>query len=277
MNIRSTTDLARHLTSSSVSGARHISSHNLRLAKYKATLPVHVPVPIVPLPPGVKPKPNTPKIKIKPRAPKQEHGRHIFIYNHLLSKRVLMSLSETLDNSASMRQLPFLGKKTVPAALRKDHWLPLATIEFPVGAEEVGLSSFQKLREYRRRHDLEWDPTDIKIGIDTKKGGEKKDGRGAKEGILPKRLWKWNLCDQKADTIADMAAVLGMIGTETGRSVGLAEMPAGLEGQRVLVKWNHVLDAEFAQTWSENVAHSEIVKKAGRRAWGWPKDATQTM
>lgn len=85
-----------------------------------------------------------------------------------------------------MKQLPFLGKKTKPPALRKDQWRPLAAITFPTGHQ--GLNAYRELREFRKRHEHEW--TYKKLGVRTRLEAGRK------------------LMDQKANSIADMAAVL---------------------------------------------------------------------
>lgn len=138
--------------------------------------------------------------------------------------------------------MPYNGKKTVPAALRKDLWSPLATISFPPGSQSIGLSTFQKLREYKRLHELQWDDSLMK------------DEEGK---FIPKSKRGRQINDQKANVVADMATVLGKIGTPEGEAIGLKgnlvpETP-------VEVKWTNVLDAEFAETWSSNVVHDTLI------------------
>lgn len=91
------------------------------------------------------------------------------------------------QDTKALAQLPFLGKQTVPATIRKDLWRPLATVSFPHAHQ--GLLAYQSLREFRKRHELEWDPAQFQ--------GMSKKQRGRK------------LRDQKANTVADLAAVLG--------------------------------------------------------------------
>ena len=85
-----------------------------------------------------------------------------------------------------MKQLPFLGKQTKPAALRKDLWRPLAAVTFPSGSQ--GLTAYRELREYRKRHEHEWDYEEL----------------GARSRLDAGR----KLMDQRANSIADLAAVL---------------------------------------------------------------------
>lgn len=98
-----------------------------------------------------------------------------------------MSSNHTSQDTKALAQLPFLGKQTVPATIRKDLWRPLATVSFPHAHQ--GLLAYQALREFRKRHELEWDPAQFQ--------GMSKKQRGRK------------LRDQKANTVADLAAVLG--------------------------------------------------------------------
>jgi hypothetical protein len=70
------------------------------------------------------------------------------------------------------------------------------------------------------------------------------------------------LCDQKANSVADIAAVLGKIGTPEGEEIGLkgfeAEGEAAAEAPYVEVKWSDLIDAQFAETWSQNVVHDKL-------------------
>jgi len=197
----------------------------------------------------------------KPHSNRPEHGRQIFVYNHLQRNHVVYSLTRVLKvlpqsclfqeiaclpnckNNASLAQLPFNGKKTVPAALRKDLWHPFAQISFPPGRGEIGLSVFQKLREYRRRHELEWGD---EITFD-------KEGK-----FINKKVRSRKICDQKANSVADIAAVLGRLELqevmEEAKKGGIGLQGEG-SGEKVEVLWNDLNDAEFAETWSENVEH----------------------
>jgi hypothetical protein len=85
--------------------------------------------------------------------------------------------------------------------------------------------------------------------LDEKGKMEKKKTRGRK------------ICDQKANSVADIAAVLGRLDLqESGDEV--KKKGIGLEGegtgQKVEVLWNDLNDAEFAETWTENVEHGVL-------------------
>ncbi|KAF2238802.1 hypothetical protein EV356DRAFT_572864 [Viridothelium virens] len=125
------------------------------------------------------------------------HGRHIFIYNNLLTNQVIYSLTQSMQNNHALKQLAYFGKKSVPATLRKDVWAPLISVTFP--RNNQGLDAFRKLREYRRIRDVTWD----------------KDAEGMP---LEKKRRKKALMNQKAASIADLAAILHkqeIIGRET--------------------------------------------------------------
>ena len=47
-----------------------------------------------------------------------------------------------------------MGKKSIAAKVRKDVWMPFATVHFPI--PEQGLTAMRKLREYRRLRELSW-------------------------------------------------------------------------------------------------------------------------
>jgi len=222
MSARTTSEVVRHATNSAKK-VRNASTASLSTRKRKTTKP--------------------------------EHGRQIFVFTHLQNSMVVYSLTRTLKNNASLAQLPFNGKKTVPAALRKDLWHPLAQISFPPGHGTIGLSAFQKLREYRRRHELEWD-----MEIMKDKGGEP----------LKKKYWKWKICDQKANSVADIAAVLARLelqeGEEEVKKGGIGLKGEGT-GQKVEVLWTDLNDAEFAETWSENVEHGLLRHRPKDVVW----------
>ncbi|KAI1005535.1 hypothetical protein K3495_g2684 [Podosphaera aphanis] len=169
--------------------------------------------------------------------------------------------------------MPYNGKKTVPAALRKDLWSPLATINFPQGSGPIGLSVFQKLREYRKRHEQEW-------GDEIAKNPE--NGY-----FIAKKLRGRLLCDQVANSVADMAYVLGRLKAQNpdkteegnnGKELKISPKrpkggrqpqprlfpkppPGGIgligegTGLPVEVFWKDVKMAEYAETWTDNVVH----------------------
>jgi len=66
------------------------------------------------------------------------------------------------------------------------------------------------------------------------------------------------ICDQKANSVADIAAVLGQLelqeGVEEVKKGGIGLHGEG-SGEKVGVLWNDLNDAEYAETWSENVEH----------------------
>ena len=124
-----------------------------------------------------------------------------------------------------MPQLIYHGKKTVPAALRRDVWRPYFSVHFPetpVGAR-AGLTAYHRLRQFALRRQLDPPPEHL---IATEKdynkalteGGDPVDVREKrlKQKIklpmigqrLPKRMRAKKLMDQKATSVADLAFVL---------------------------------------------------------------------
>ncbi|KZF26922.1 hypothetical protein L228DRAFT_258277 [Xylona heveae TC161] len=122
-----------------------------------------------------------------------DHGRHIFVYNNLRTNQVIYSLTRAIQNNAALRQIPFVGKKTVPAAIRKDTWQPMSILSFP--SSDQGLVAYQKLREFRKLHELQW-PEDKMRNPDNP------------SQLMTKKQRAKALMNQKANSIADMAAVL---------------------------------------------------------------------
>jgi hypothetical protein len=110
------------------------------------------------------------------------------------------------------------------------------------------------LREYRRLHELSWDES---LRTDEKGNTISRKERGRK------------ICDQKANSVADIATVLGKIGTPEGEAIGLKgfeeEREAAAELPKVEVKWADLIDAHFAGTWPENVIHDKLEWEAHQK------------
>ncbi|KAI4173874.1 MAG: hypothetical protein LQ343_002642 [Gyalolechia ehrenbergii] len=196
-----------------------------------------------------------------------EHGTQIFFYNNIRTNQIIYSLTRTLNNNDSLKQLPFLGKKTVPARLRKDLWAPLCLVEFPRPSE--GLLAYRRLREFRRLHE-----TSYPLSLITRPGTRRILESKKKRGKI--------LMDQKANSIADLAAVLALqkqgpsqehieeanrradrVRLQKGRGKKAwrrkdpqGPVKGGVEG--VKVRWVNLLDAEFAAEWPEEVVHDGL-------------------
>lgn len=199
----------------------------------------------------------------KPRKPTtgfvgpEGHGEKIWIWAHRRSEQTIYTFREKLDGFHDLKQLSFHGKKTKPAKLRKDYWSPMAIISFPEGQGSVGRSVFQKLRELKHLHEVNWAP-DFRLKTpDEYTDGDKEAVENAeKEGrdFTPVRTRKDRgvaLNKQKANTIADMAAVLA--GQGKGNKMTEAKEGA-LVG--VTVSWRTDLDQNYATEWSDNVSHN---------------------
>lgn len=196
--------------------------------------------------------------------------------------------AEPVQNHDSLKQLPFLGKKTVPAALRKDLWHPFAMVEFPRPLQ--GLIAYRKLREFRRLHETSY-PLEI---ITEKEGPHKGQLLGTKKrGKV--------LMNQKANTVADLAAVLlqqdraptteqmerserriklveRMKKQKGANKVKKKPVPApelsGTDG--VMVRWANILDAEYAETWPAAVVHDFLGQSRYTAAFPPREEATSS-
>ncbi|KAI4272921.1 MAG: hypothetical protein L6R38_006475 [Xanthoria sp. 2 TBL-2021] len=124
-----------------------------------------------------------------------QHGTQLFVYNNIRTNQIIYSLTRSLNNHTSLKQLPFLGKKSVPSHLRKDLWQPLCLISFPRPSQ--GLVAYRRLREFRRLHE-----TSYPLSLITQTEGPHKGQLHStkKRGKI--------LMDQKANSVADLAAVL---------------------------------------------------------------------
>jgi hypothetical protein len=183
--------------------------------------------------------------------------------------------------------LPFLGTKTVPATLRKDLWQPFATISFPSPFQ--GLQALHKLREYRKLHELSYPLGLIK---------------GEKGRLLGKKARGKVLMDQKANSVADIAAVLkgqesdleeslkeketsrvradkrptpkrGIIRKAQKLEAKIAELEE-VETEPVKIKWANILDAEFAESWPETVVHDGLATTRHTAPHPEPVESTES-
>ncbi|RYP91013.1 hypothetical protein DL770_002843 [Monosporascus sp. CRB-9-2] len=223
------------------------------------------------------------------------HGERIWIFSHILDGMTVYSHKPVLKANHALKQIPFNGKKLKPAKIRKDYWRPLAMIQLPPGYGEVGRSVFQRLRECKSLHELAWDD-------DTLYG---EDGR-----TLTKHERGERLNDQKANTIADMAAVLGGAGKgnkmrlepiddDAPEAVELVDARAGKPAKaarasdlvdgllKTTVFWSNGLDKNFAAEWPANVTHAtfeesrweplEAEEELAEDAEGQDGDGTQSQ
>ncbi|KAK1826916.1 transcriptional regulation of mitochondrial recombination-domain-containing protein [Podospora conica] len=144
------------------------------------------------------PKKPTKKPVTPPHPINEDHGEVIWIHNHTYDGHVLISFDRVMDDKDRLRQMPYTGKKLVPAKLRKDYWQPMAMIRFGTGLGEVGRSVYQKLRELKKRHELEWGRDDPEEEQRMLNMSRHERGKA--------------INDQRANVVADMAAVLGGYG-----------------------------------------------------------------
>lgn len=115
------------------------------------------------------------------------------------------------DSNKGLSQIPYTVKKQKPAQLRRDYWAPLCLIEVPKGLGVVGRNVMQKLREFRRRHELEW-------------------GWQAEELLSRSRRERGELIhNQRSNAVADIAAVLA--GAGRGNRMWTAETAAAAEAE----------------------------------------------
>ncbi|KAF2182053.1 hypothetical protein K469DRAFT_637508 [Zopfia rhizophila CBS 207.26] len=129
-----------------------------------------------------------------------KHGRHIFMFRNISTNQVLYSFYPGLDDS-HIKQLPFIGKHSVPPTIRHDLWKPYCTVTFPTTHQ--GLVAYRKLREFRKLHETCWDPSELR------KLQETRWGRNDKVALTNSRKSRiLMIMDQKANAVADLAQVL---------------------------------------------------------------------
>ncbi|KAI2785157.1 transcriptional regulation of mitochondrial recombination-domain-containing protein [Daldinia loculata] len=190
----------------------------------------------------------------------EHHGEKIWIYGHILEGMTVLSHRPVLKANKALKQLSFNGKKLKPSKFRRDYWRPFAMIQFPEGFGDVGRSIYQRMRECKKLHELSW--TDDMLYDKLGKPLTKLE-RGQR------------INDQKSNTIADMAAVLGGLGKGSLIWMAVSQDPkilANLEAGdeknlkkdedgvvKALVKaqvwWADDKDRNFAKSWPPNVTH----------------------
>ncbi|OAQ97833.1 hypothetical protein LLEC1_00039 [Akanthomyces lecanii] len=190
------------------------------------------------------------------------HGENIWVFAHRRTQQVIYSFNATLDGFHAMKQLPYNGKKTKPAKLRKDYWAPMAKIELPRGQGNLGRVVFQKLRELKHLHEVSWDDSLLyKKPIEYSEAEKKAAAKRAAENEPDPRFTRSKaqrgkaLNAQKANSVADMAAVLG-----NGGNSNKIE-PTETTGVKLPVRviWSDINDAGYAKKWPRNVKHTQQV------------------
>lgn len=182
----------------------------------------------------------------------------------------------------------YTGKKFTPAKLRKDYWWPLAVVEFGEGMGNVGRSVFQKLRELKKRHLLEWDDPALLHMSRHDRGRALNDQRGTFVADLAFILaggGKGNLMVKRGAEAGAAAAPEeerrvdkkekgsgGGGGRDANAAVpgGLTKVPVSRLHQAT-VYWANEQDKYYAREWSDNVTHviglpEKGVKKAKEQA-----------
>ena len=189
-----------------------------------------------------------------------------------------------------------MGKKSVPATIRRDMWTPLCVLNFPNPYQ--GLHAFARLREFRERHETEWPIEDFTVTKGPNFGS-----------LLGRKERTFKLMDQKANSIADMAAVLAIqarppeswLVKKMERLVDTKEWYLPQEGEtrdkkviqpswprakrgrnsrighRVFefqgkidgtsIWWADPSDAEYAETWPVEVVHHNLDIVRGHPRW----------
>ncbi|GAD93192.1 conserved hypothetical protein [Paecilomyces variotii No. 5] len=137
------------------------------------------------------------------------HGKNIFVYNNIRTNQVKNSV---------LSQLVYHGKKTVPASLRKDMWVPYFSAHF--NEKKVGLRAYHLLREFSMQRQLAPPREMITITEEFLQQKRPRDPNEAKKfdeeykdklgWLMDKKQRARVLMDQKATSVADMAAVLAI-------------------------------------------------------------------
>ncbi|KAG5953249.1 hypothetical protein E4U58_000502 [Claviceps cyperi] len=202
-----------------------------------------------------------------PRSPAAEdHGEKIWVFTHRRSDQVIYSVTYPLRFNKGMEQLPFNGKKSKPATLRKDYWSVMARIDLPKKQGEVGLSVYQKLRELKHLHEVCWGDEIMfkrhwELTEKQTRKAERRKAQGKSYGIARTKEERADALNrQKPNAIADMAVVLS--GQGKGNKMVLTSGNGGQDESEarllpVTIRWMHDYDKDYAEFWSDNVTHEE--------------------
>ncbi|OKL58065.1 hypothetical protein UA08_06603 [Talaromyces atroroseus] len=195
------------------------------------------------------------------------HGRNIFVYNNIRTNQVVYSLTRYLEKNNVLSQMVFHGKKTVPATLRKDMWAPFYSVHFDDA--KVGLRAYQLLREFSLQRQLA--PPKEMITI-TEKWLDQKRPRDMMEAekweeenkMNEKVGWMMNkkdrarvLMDQKATSVADIAAVLEIQEKELEEGFALGTRGYLTRKARQRRRLGRKLEAEATERATERVQKFE--------------------
>ncbi|KAH7132161.1 transcriptional regulation of mitochondrial recombination-domain-containing protein [Dendryphion nanum] len=165
------------------------------------------------------PIPTTGKSKIwtdlLPADGLREHGRHIYMFRNVKTNQVIYTLYPRLVER-NLKQLPFIGKHSVPPSVRPDHWTPFCRVG-PFPSSDQGIHALRNLHEFRQLHQLCWKDSNPEFNQYGKK-------------VLIKRLM-----DQKANSVADLAQVL-LMQKSKARKMEIAEGHREDEQKRFLDK-----------------------------------------
>ncbi|KAE8154947.1 transcriptional regulation of mitochondrial recombination-domain-containing protein [Aspergillus avenaceus] len=146
------------------------------------------------------------------------HGKNIFVYHNIRTNQVVYSLTRYLEKNSVLRQLVYHGKKTVPATLRKDMWVPYYSVHF--NDTKIGLRAYHLLREFALQRQLAPPREMITITerfLDQKRPRAPEEAKKFDEKYADKIGWLMEkkdraraVMDQKATSIADVSAVLAI-------------------------------------------------------------------
>ncbi|KAF1819962.1 uncharacterized protein K489DRAFT_62867 [Dissoconium aciculare CBS 342.82] len=193
------------------------------------------------------------------KRPKREDvvGRHIYAFVKNRTNQVLYSFSRTL-RPQDLKQLPDAGANNTPPSLRKDEWRPLWTVSIPgtPTTSRINQELITKLRDYRMLHELCWEmPESITKPFDEEEIKQMKDklkrrGGSKKESVYDvikhkkKKLRAQMVMDQKANSVADLAAGLLQISDQEASDLALEEARQKREEVALLVR----LSNDFEET-----------------------------
>lgn len=169
------------------------------------------------------------------------------------------------------------GKKTVPAEIRRDLWIPYYSVHF--GDTRLGLRAYQLLREFSLQRQLSPPPEMITVTEEFLAAKRPKDALAAEEfdkqnkkriGLpMEKKERARVLMDQRATSVADIAAVLAIQEEEIEKGFLDREYKEGKPTRRTRQRRREARAREAAQA-QANAARIKSLEDTISREGGMP-------
>lgn len=166
------------------------------------------------------------------------------------------------------------GKKTVPAEIRRDMWVPYYSVHF--GDARLGLRAYQLLREFSKQRQLAPPREMITVSEAFLAQKRPRDPVGAEEFdkinlkrigcTMEKKERARVLMDQKATSVADIAAVLGIQQQELADGILDKEHQRGHLTRKALKRRREASQSQAAKAEENSARVSALEEHLSKRS-----------